>query len=117
MNNLGWEYQSVGRKVLAVEELMEVNMGALEKLKLVALAPKRKKSATNERRDKMVSQLTEQLKVVDAALGDARKTCFCKSVRDATSAWQVSTAAIPRVILQFRRTAWPITLETCLSKN
>ncbi|ESW60653.1 MAG: hypothetical protein Q27BPR15_10685 [Rhodobacter sp. CACIA14H1] len=48
---------------------MEVNMGTLEKLKLVALAPKRKKSATDERRDKMVSQLTEQLKVVEAALG------------------------------------------------
>lgn len=44
-------------------------MGTLEKLKLVALAPKRKKSATDERRDKMVSQLTEQLKVVEAALG------------------------------------------------
>ncbi len=44
-------------------------MGTLEKLKLVALAPKRKKSATDERRDKMVSQLTEQLKVVEVALG------------------------------------------------
>ncbi len=44
-------------------------MGTLEKLKLVALAPKRKKSATDERRDKMVSQLTEQLKVVEAVLG------------------------------------------------
>jgi hypothetical protein len=50
---------------------MEVNMGALEKLKLVALAPKRKKSATDERRDKMVAQLTEQLKLVEAALGGA----------------------------------------------
>ncbi len=46
-------------------------MGALEKLKLVALAPKRKKSATDERRVKMVSQLTEQLKVVEALLGGA----------------------------------------------
>ncbi len=47
-------------------------MGTLEKLKPVALGPKRKNSATDERRDKILSQLTEQLKVVDAALGDAR---------------------------------------------
>ena len=55
--------------MLAAEELMEINVGTLEKLKLVALAPKRKKSATDERRDKMVSQLTEQMKVVEAAQG------------------------------------------------
>jgi hypothetical protein len=48
---------------------MEDDMGALEKLKLVALAPKRKKSATDERRDKMIGQLTEQLKQAEAALG------------------------------------------------
>lgn len=44
-------------------------MGALEKLKLVAFAAKRKKSAADERRDKMTAQLTEQLKLVVAALG------------------------------------------------
>jgi hypothetical protein len=61
--------------LLAAEELMEINVGTLEKLKLVALAPKRKKSATDERRDKMVWQLTKQMKVVEAALGGPASVC------------------------------------------
>ena len=55
--------------LLAVEELMEVNMGTLDKLKFVAAAPKRKQSIAEERRQKMVQQLTEQLKLAEAALG------------------------------------------------
>jgi hypothetical protein len=47
---------------------MEVNMGTLEKLKLVALAPKREKSATDVRRAKLVEQLQEQLKMAEAML-------------------------------------------------
>ncbi len=43
-------------------------MGTLEKLKLVALAPKREKSATDERRAKLVEQLQEQLKMAEAML-------------------------------------------------
>ena len=44
-------------------------MGVLEKLKIVALAPKMKGTAEQERRKKLVEQLTEQLKLAEAALG------------------------------------------------
>ena len=44
-------------------------MGVLDKLKIVALAPKVKRSVEQDRRVKLVEQLTEQLKIVEAALG------------------------------------------------
>lgn len=44
-------------------------MAVLEKLKLVTLGPKRKASAEQERRQKLVQQLSEQLKLAEAALG------------------------------------------------
>lgn len=46
-------------------------MGVLDKLKIVALAPKLKRSVEQDRRVKLVEQLTEQLKIVEAALGGA----------------------------------------------
>lgn len=46
-------------------------MGVLDKLKIVALAPKVKRSVEQDRRVKMVEQLAEQLKIVEAALGGA----------------------------------------------
>lgn len=46
-------------------------MGVLDKLKIVALAPKVKHSVEQDRRVKMVEQLTEQLRIVEAALGGA----------------------------------------------
>lgn len=46
-------------------------MGVLDKLKIVALAPKVKHSVEQDRRVKLVEQLTEQLKIVEAALGGA----------------------------------------------
>ena len=57
--------------LFAVEQLMEVNMGTLDKLKFVAVAPKRKQSIAEERRQKVVQQLTEQLKLAEAAMGGA----------------------------------------------
>ncbi len=47
-------------------------MGTLEKLKRRAPALKPKKSVAEERPSKIVSQLMGQLKVVEAALVDAR---------------------------------------------
>ena len=44
-------------------------MGVLDKLKIVALAPKVKRSVEQDRRAKLVEQLAEQLKLVEAALG------------------------------------------------
>jgi len=44
-------------------------MGVLEKLKIVALAPKVKGTVEQERRKKLIEQLTEQLKLAEAALG------------------------------------------------
>ena len=46
-------------------------MGVLDKLKIVALAPKVKRSVEQDRRVKLIEQLTEQLKIVEAALGGA----------------------------------------------
>lgn len=46
-------------------------MGVLDKLKIVALAPKLKGTVEQERRKKLAEQLTEQLKLVEAALGGA----------------------------------------------
>lgn len=46
-------------------------MGVLDKLKIVALAPKVKRSVEQDRRVKLVEQLTEQLKIVEATLGGA----------------------------------------------
>lgn len=46
-------------------------MGVLDKLKIVALAPKVKHSVEQDRRAKLVEQLKEQLKLVEAALGGA----------------------------------------------
>ena len=43
--------------------------GVLDKLKIVALAPKVKRSVEQDRRAKLVEQLAEQLKLVEAALG------------------------------------------------
>lgn len=44
-------------------------MGVLDKLKIVALAPKVKGSVEQNRRAKLAEQLTEQLKLAEAALG------------------------------------------------
>jgi hypothetical protein len=44
-------------------------MGVLDKLKIVALAPKMKRCVEQDRRAKLVEQLAEQLKLVEAALG------------------------------------------------
>ena len=44
-------------------------MGVLDKLKIVALAPKLKRSVEHDRRVKLVEQLAEQLKIVEATLG------------------------------------------------
>ena len=49
--------------------LREAMMGVLDKLKIVALAPKAKASVEQDRRVKLVEQLAEQLKLVEAALG------------------------------------------------
>jgi hypothetical protein len=49
--------------------LREAVMGVLDKLKIVALAPKVKRSVEQDRRAKLVEQLAEQLKLVEAALG------------------------------------------------
>ena len=44
-------------------------MGVLDKLMIVALAPRVKRSVEQDRRVKLVEQLAEQLKLVEAALG------------------------------------------------
>ena len=44
-------------------------MGVLDKLKIVALAPKARASVEQVRRVKLVEQLAEQLKLVEATLG------------------------------------------------
>ena len=49
--------------------LREANMGMLDKLKIVALAQKVKGTVEQERRKKLAEQLTEQLKLAEAALG------------------------------------------------
>ena len=49
--------------------LLEVNMGVLGKLKIVALAKQMKGTVEQERRKKLAEQLTEQLKLAEAALG------------------------------------------------
>ena len=49
--------------------LLEANMGVLDKLKIVALATKTKGTVEQERRKKLAEQLTEQLKLAEAALG------------------------------------------------
>ena len=49
--------------------LREANMGVLDKLKIVALAKQVKGTVEQERRKKLAGQLTEQLKLAEAALG------------------------------------------------
>ena len=49
--------------------LREVNMGVLDKLKIVALAKQVKGTVEQERRKRLAEQLTEQLKLAEAALG------------------------------------------------
>jgi hypothetical protein len=49
--------------------LREANMGVLDKLKIVALAKQVKGTVQQERRKKLAEQLTEQLKLAEAALG------------------------------------------------
>ena len=49
--------------------LWEANMGVLDKLKIVALVTKTKGTVEQERRKKLAGQLTEQLKLAEAALG------------------------------------------------
>lgn len=49
--------------------LLEANMGVLDKLKIVALAKQVKGTVEQERRKKLAEQLTEQLKLAEAALG------------------------------------------------
>jgi len=49
--------------------LLEANMGVLDKLKIVALTKQVKGTVEQERRKKLAEQLTEQLKLAEAALG------------------------------------------------
>ena len=49
--------------------LREANMGVLDKLKIVALAKQVKGTVEQERRKRLAEQLTEQLKLAEAALG------------------------------------------------
>ena len=49
--------------------LRKANMGVLDKLKIVALVTKTKGTVEQERRKKLAEQLTEQLKLAEAALG------------------------------------------------
>ena len=49
--------------------LREANMGVLDKLKIVALAKQVKGTVEQERRKKLADQMTEQLKLAEAALG------------------------------------------------
>ena len=49
--------------------LREANMGVLDKLKIVALAKQVKGTVEQERRKKLADQLTEQLKLAEAAFG------------------------------------------------
>ena len=49
--------------------LRDANMGVLDKLKIVAMMTKTKGTVEQERRKKLVGQLTEQLKLAEAALG------------------------------------------------
>ena len=49
--------------------LREANMGVLDKLKIVALVTKTNGTVEQERRKKLAGQLTEQLKLAEAALG------------------------------------------------
>ena len=49
--------------------LRDANMGVLDKLKIVALAKQVKGTVEQERRKKLAEQLTEQLKLAEAALG------------------------------------------------
>lgn len=44
-------------------------MGSLDKLKIVAVLPKRAASAEQQRRNKLATKLAEQLKLAEAALG------------------------------------------------
>lgn len=46
-------------------------MSVLEKLKIVAVAPKKAVSAEQDRRNKLTRKLEEQLKIVEAKLGGA----------------------------------------------
>jgi hypothetical protein len=55
--------------LMAYAMLLEVNMGVLDKLKIVALAKQVKGTVEQERRKKLAEQLTEQLKLAEAALG------------------------------------------------
>jgi hypothetical protein len=56
-------------KLTADAMLREANMGVLDKLKIVALAKQVKGTVEQERRKKLAEQLTEQLKLAEAALG------------------------------------------------
>ena len=49
--------------------LREANMGVLDKLKIVALAKQVKGTVEQERRKRLAEELTEQLKLAEAALG------------------------------------------------
>ena len=49
--------------------LRAANMGVLDKLKIVAMVTKTKGTVEQERRKKLAGQLTEQLKLAEAALG------------------------------------------------
>ena len=55
--------------LMADAMLREANMGVLDKLKIVALAKQVKGTVEQERRKKLAEQLTEQLKLAEAALG------------------------------------------------
>jgi len=63
------EYQMLDHMLMADAMLLEAMMGVLDKLKIVALAKQVKGTVEQERRKKLVGQLTEQLKLAEAALG------------------------------------------------
>ena len=55
--------------LMADAMLRDANMGVLDKLKIVAMVTKTKGTVEQERRNKLAEQLTEQLKLAEAALG------------------------------------------------
>lgn len=69
MADFVYEYQMLDHMLTTYAMLREAKMGVLDKLKIVALAKQVKGTVEQERRKKLAEQLTEQLKLAEAALG------------------------------------------------
>ena len=74
--HLRWQISSINIRCLTTYLTADVmrlgaNMGVLDKLKIVVLAKQVKGTVEQERRKKLAGQLTEQLKLAEAALGGA----------------------------------------------